>query len=93
MSDPRYKADIVAGIALSRGVGIWPDELPGLGKKSGPHKLSVCRVCVDLRLDPLAIRSADRPQWDFVRYGPDLVPICKRHALELARRRPAGEAA
>ncbi len=80
MSDPRYSAGVLHGIALSRRCSLWgrfpwPDAVPSLGPRQlGP--LVACAHC------PAGTHPATSHTW--VRYG--TTPLCRRHAVEAVRR-------
>lgn len=75
MSGQRYEGGVVAGIIKSRGIGAWPEEIPGLG----PMVRTVNGRCVDC--DAAAKRSGN-PQYaidgGWITYGG--VHLCRRHA-------------
>jgi len=76
MADKRYAAGTIQGIAKSRGVGAWPDELPGLGPRMR-STFAQCHDCQTLRVGP------DRTLDAWMRYGER--PLCLFHAQERAK--------
>lgn len=75
MSDKRYQAGIIAGIASSRTPGDWPDAIEGLGPKNGGQPFARCAECPPHR-HPVHAGT-------HVRYGG--LPLCKLHANALAK--------
>ena len=76
MSDPRYSAGVLQGIKANATPGTWPESLPGLGDFRGGQPLASCSRCLSSAHPTLRVT--------FVRYGE--APMCKVHALALARR-------
>lgn len=72
MSDQRYRAGVIQGPIPGR----WPESIPRLGPRQGGQPFSRCDYC--------APQVHPSQAWSFTRYGG--VPLCKRHALALARR-------
>ena len=70
MSDPRYKGGVLQGIKQSWTPGEWPDEVPGLGVRSGGQPVASCVLCPPEAGAVLRLT--------FVRYGG--APLCKPHA-------------
>jgi hypothetical protein len=79
MSDPRYAPGIAAGIANSIHLGTWPEEIPGLGTKSGGKPFARCVKCPK---DAHPFKSGT-----YVSYGGQ--PLCKAHANEAAQKATA----
>lgn len=85
MSGTPYAGGVAAGIIKSRGIGAWPEEIPGLGSMVR----TVNGRCSDC--DAAAKRSGN-PQYaidgGWITYGG--VHLCMRHAQLRAREaRPA----
>jgi len=74
VADGRYRAGVLAGCALSRRAGTWPDQVPGLGGKVGGQPLARCVAC------PQDAHPSSATTW--VRYGGH--PLCWNHAKTLA---------
>ena len=75
MSDPRYRAGVLQGIKLNSLPGEWPGSIGSLGAFRGGQPLARCHHCGPAAHPAVAMT--------FVRYGE--TPLCKRHALGLAK--------
>lgn len=73
----KYHGGVVAGIAKSRGIGDWPDEIPGLGPRTRAD-LGRCVTC------SAVMRQRRDPQYrldgGWFTYGGK--HFCKRHAQQ-----------
>lgn len=80
MSSQSYAAAVLTGIIKSRGIGAWPEEIPGLG----PLVRTVYGRCGDC---DAAARRSGNPQFvtdgGWITYGG--LHLCIRHAQLRAR--------
>jgi len=74
MSDPRYSAGVIQGIALSRHHGVWPAAIPGLGVMRGGQPGGLCLFCAPM--------THPRTSYTWVVYGG--VHVCGSCARLLA---------
>jgi len=74
VGSPQYRAGILAGCALSRTPGTWPETVPGLGEFRGGQPLGRCIACAP---DEHPAKAST-----FVTYGGH--PLCKGCSLTLA---------